>query len=101
MGGKTILMTYLASALGCAGERSVTICFDRTPDLDYKIQALAQGYATRIHRSIGIELYWKATCSEAEWNLPGIDAAPNLVTIGIGWAPKAPRTIPPGARASA
>lgn len=101
MGGKTILMTYLATALSCAGERTVTICFNGSPDIDYKIQALAQGYATRIYGSIGIKLHWKTTCSEAEWNVPGTEAAPNLVTIGIAWAPKAPRTIPPGARASA
>jgi hypothetical protein len=66
------------------------------------IQGLAQGYASRIYQSIGIELRWKSICSEAEWNAPGTQLIPNLVTIGIQWVPKAPAAIiSAGARASA
>jgi hypothetical protein len=101
MNGRAMVMAYLATALGWAGDRTVTICFKTNPEVDYKIQALAQGYATRIYGSIGIELHWKVTCSQAEWNAPGTDAAPNLASIGIAWVPKAPQTIPLGARASA
>lgn len=101
MKAKLILMSCLAAALSWAGGPSVTLCFNLNPEVEYKIQAFAEGYATRIYQPIGIDLRWKIRCTEDERNAPGTDRAPNLTTIGIEWIPKAPPTIPSQARALA
>lgn len=96
-----ILTVLLVNTIGWAGERKLTVCLPFYPAVNSSIQGLAKGYATHIYRSIGIELRWKSICSEAELNAPGSQFAPNLAIIGIGWASKAPGTIPTNARASA
>lgn len=96
-----ILMSVATTTISWAGERSITVCFPPNPEVNYQVQALAKGYASRIYHSVGIKLHWKTGCTQAEWNGPGTASAPNLTTIGIGWARKAPPTMPSGARASA
>lgn len=96
-----VLMGLVASTVTWAGERTVVVCLAQNPEVDYRIQALAQSYANRIYHSIGIELRWKGSCKKAQRNAPGTPFAPNLDTLGLEWAPKAPAKIPPGARASA
>jgi hypothetical protein len=98
-----MLMSLVASTVSWAGERgrTVTLCLAPHPEVDYGIQAFAQGYASRIYRAIGIELRWKHSCPKAERDAPGTSFAPNLTTLGIEWTPKAPATIPVAARAAA
>lgn len=96
-----VVMSLVASTISWADERTVTLCLAPHPEVDYKIQALAQDYASRIYRSIGIELRWKSSCPEAEREAPATLFVPHLTTLGIEWAAKAPAMISPAARASA
>jgi Zn-dependent protease with chaperone function len=96
-----MLMSLVASTISWAGERTVTICLAPHPEVNYTTQVLAQDYASRIYHAIGIELRWKSSCPQAEEDAPATPFAPNLTTLGIEWAPKAPATISPAARASA
>ncbi|HEY8750297.1 MAG TPA: hypothetical protein VIM11_20095 [Tepidisphaeraceae bacterium] len=98
----TMLLGFMLSTVGWAGERSVTVCLPRSPKVeDDQTVWLAKGYATRIYRLIGVELRWKSTCSQAEIEAAGTRLAPNLTTVGIEWARTAPAALPPGARAAA
>jgi hypothetical protein len=96
-----MLMSLVASTMSGAGARTVTLCLAPHPEVNYTIQALAQDYASRIYHSISIELRWKSACPPAERDTPGTPSAPNLPTLRIEWAEKAPATIPMAARASA
>jgi hypothetical protein len=69
--------------------------------VNYTIQVLAQGYASRIYHSIGIELRWKRSCPKIEWDNPDTAFTAGLTTSGIEWAGKAPLRMQPGAWASA
>ena len=50
-----ILMSLIASTMSWAGERSVTVCLSPDSRVDYTVQVLAQGFATRVYRAIGME----------------------------------------------
>jgi hypothetical protein len=96
-----VLIGLMASTVSWAGERTVIVCLTQTPEVEFRIQALAQGYASRIYHSVGIGLRWKAFCTEAERDAPGTAFDPNLATLGLEWAPEAPAKISRTALASA
>ncbi len=98
----TMLLGFVLSTSSWAGERSLTVCLAPSQTVEYdQILAQAKGYATRLYRSIGLDLRWKATCSSIELETLGTLSAPNLSTIGVEWVATAPVTLPAGARASA
>ena len=87
---------------GWAQQRSLTACMAPNPSLEQgQTLSLAKGYATRLYRTIGVDLRWKNTCSPAELEAPGTTLSPNLTTVGIGWALTAPSSLAPGAFAAA
>ena len=93
---------FLLMAPGWAQQRTLTVCMATNPSLEQGTTlSLAKGYATRIYRSIGVELRWKNTCSSAELEAPGTRLSPNLATVGVAWAPTAPADLAPGAFAAA
>jgi hypothetical protein len=96
-----MLMSLVASTMSGAGARTVTLCLAPHPEVNYTIQALAQDHASRIYHSISIELRWKSACPTTERDTPGTPSAPNLTTLRIEWAEKAPATIPMAARLGA
>lgn len=102
MTNATVLLGFVLSTSSWAGDRSITICLAPSLDVEYdQILAQAKGYATRLYRSIGVDLRWKTTCSTTELETPGTLSEPNLSTIGVEWAATAPLTLQAGARASA
>src|SRR4051794_18878419 len=78
-----VLASLVASTTALAGARDVTVCLPWDHEVNRPTQALAQECATRIYRSIGIDLRWKRSCADDEYNAPGTQWAPNLAMIGI------------------
>lgn len=98
---KIVTLAALAAAMSEAGESTLLVCLPANPSIDFQTMSVAQGYATRIYRKIGLDLRWKGHCSDAELDLPGTSTQPNLATLGIQWTAKAPADAASTVRASA
>jgi hypothetical protein len=95
-----ILISVVASISVRASDRTVTVCL-APQEVNFRTQVLAEGYASRIYHSIGINLRWKHSCTNAELNNPGTAFTANSIIIGIEWAANAPLTVPIRALAAA
>ena len=96
-----LLISLSEGALTWAGELELTACLPQSTAIPSQTLMTAQGYATRIYQQIGVDLRWQVRCKAAERNAPGTTTSPNLRALGMDWAPHAPDTIGPHARASA
>lgn len=88
---KTIWLTAawtLLAGMACGSEPTVTVCLRPSNQIGWKLQGIAKGYATRLYRSIGVNLRWKNTCP-ADDNGASTDAAPNLNSIAMAWSAQA------------
>ena len=96
-----ILAGVIARPLSWAADRSLTACLPSHPQVDRKLQSVAQEYASRIYQSVGVDLRWKGNCREADIEAPATPFAPNLTAIGMAWAEHAPAGASPNALAAA
>lgn len=85
-----ILATLTLSHMGWAADRTVTVCLGPAPQIEFRLQFLAKDYASRVYQSISVQLRWKYSCTEAEWNAPAAPSSRNLKVIGIEWEREAP-----------
>jgi hypothetical protein len=99
----TVMVAAGLMAIGTCrgGERTVTVCLAPNLRVAYHMQELAQGYATRLYRTAGVQLRWKHFCTAGERDAAATPLGSNLTTIGMEWAVHAGEEVSPKAYALA
>lgn len=100
---KALLMMLAVAITGTAwaGDRTVTACLGRDARVSAELQWLAQGYATRLYKAIGVELRWDRRCDAAEKAGLSTPNGNNPHVISMEWASVAPPNASPKAYAAA